>query len=501
MIDWLKRVRAASRGLLVSLPRRISQWIPKGSQGLTVLSVDAKWLKLLHAVGRQSHQTVTMLMAQPIEGMTDEDILRWLSDTCASTGFEPGPVLIANPAPFTTTRLFHLPSTDPIEIHDIVELQAEKHTPYTKEEILTDFQMIDTDRAGYSRVLLVISHQDIVHRGVRLVEGMSWSLEHVGFELEGLINWCRLVKGGSPTGGTLVAEVDSDSTTLLILQQGKPYFHRSLAVGVNQLADDSTEGPAKLIAEFQRSLDTFETEGLNVAVSEIVLTGQAERLPGLKDRLQQSLNLPTIVVSPFEKCAVSEAAKATTLRPVSFASLLGLALGPSEVDLTPTALRLHRTFEVRARMLVGLGCQVIAGLLLFSCLVIGKALKNEHEHARLFREHQTMAQEAQAVEGIVERLELVQDWLETRGQLLNAVAELNQHTPPAIQWDSLSFADREQITLKGFSEEMPKVFDFVTELRASPLFTQIEAKRVTKRKVGERDVTEFEITASLAEAS
>ncbi|MBI2495768.1 MAG: pilus assembly protein PilM, partial [Candidatus Omnitrophica bacterium] len=449
------------------------------------------------AVGGHSRRTVTALIAQPVEGMADEDIARELSGACAAIGFEPGPVLIANPAPFTTPRLFNLPSTDPVEIHDIVELQAEKHTPYTKEEILTDFQVVETDRSGYSRVLLVISHQDIVHRGLRLVERMGWSLERVGFELEGLINWFRLVKGGAAQGGTLVAEMDSDSTTLLILQQGKPYFHRSLAMGVNQLGGDATEGPAKLIAEMQRSLDTFETEGLNVAVSEVVLTGQAERLPGLKDRVQRGLNLPTIVASPFEDCAVSEAAKEATLRQVSFASLLGLALGPSEVDLTPNALKLHRTFEVRARRLVGLGCQVIAGLLLFSCLLIGKALKDERDHAWLLREHQTMAQEAQAVEGVLERLGVIQGWFETRGQLLNAVAELNQHTPHAIQWESVSFTDREQITLKGFSGEMPKVYDFVAELRASPLFSQVEAKRVTKRRVDERDVTEFEIVCSL----
>ncbi len=172
-----------------NVSKKISQWMPTGMvQNITVLSVSGQWLKLLHASGRGSDRKIDTLIAQPVAGMSDEAVLSWLRSAWALRSFEPGDVFIANPAHLTTVRLFTLPSTDSKEIRDIVELQAEKHTPYAKEEILTDFLIIESDPSGYSRVLVIISHQDVVHRGLRLVEGMGWTLDRVGFELEGLTN-------------------------------------------------------------------------------------------------------------------------------------------------------------------------------------------------------------------------------------------------------------------------------------------------------------------------
>lgn len=479
------------------LSSRLGQWLPRSAHGLTVLSMDGRWLKLLHVTG--AGRRVTTLMAHPVEGTSDEGILNLLRQACAAKGFEPGPVLIANPSHLTTTRLFTLPATHPKEIRDIVELQAEKHTPYAKEEILADFRIIDTDRAGYSRVLLALSHQDIVHRALKLVEGMGWLLDRVGFELEGLVSWFGVVQR-DVREGAMVVELDSEITTLVVLQHHKPYFHRSLGLGVRHLFDDPKEAPVRLAAELQRSLDAFEAEGLNVPVSTIVLTGQATRFPGLQELVQKHLELPTTVVLPFEGCPVAEGAKTPddAVDQVSFAGLLGLAIGPSEIDLTPKALKLHRAFEARAKALMGLGVQAIAALLLLSCLIVGKAYQNERYHARLLREQELVAAQAQELEETLGRLEFVKSWLRRRGQVLEVVSEVNQRTPSAILWDSFTFTAGEGVVLKGVSDEIPTVYDFAAELKRSPLFARVDARRVTKKTVNERDVTEFELVCPLA---
>ena len=481
---------------LWNLPGTISQLVPRGAQSLTILALDGRWVKLLHVTGGR---TIDVLLAHPIEGQRDEEIAAWLRQACAAHPFDPGTVLIANPSHLTTTRLFTLPSTDPQEIRDIVELQAEKHTPYAKEEILTDFRVLDVDQAGYSRVLLILSHQDIVHRALRLVEAMGWILERVGFELEGLLNWSR-VAGVDTNAAVLIAELDYETTTLVILQGDRPYAHRSLAVGAKQLTDDPEEGPAKLIAEVQRTLETFDAEGFNLPVSAIVLTGQAARFSELKERVHQNLELPTTVIAAFEGCQLGDHAmdaQDDALSKVSFAGLAGLALRPSQVDLTPKALRLHRAFEARARALVGLGCQLIGCLLLVSCLIIGKSFKNERYYAGLYRQHQVLEEEAQLMERQMEQAAVIKGWLQNRGRLLNAIVELAEHTPPTILWDSLSVNAEQQLSLKGVSEEIPKVYDFANALKSSPRFLNVEARRVTKRKVGDNNVTEFEIVCSL----
>jgi len=464
---------------------------------VTVVSIDGRWLKVLRAAGWQSARRITTLLAHPIEGLTDDQVLAWLKQACAAHHLDAGPILIANPSHLTTTRLFTLPATDPVEIRDIIDLQAEKHTPYAKEEILTDFRVVQSERAGYSRVLLILSHQDVVHRALKLVEGLGWPLERVGFELEGLLIWSQGVADSS-SQPVLVAEFDHETTTLIILHRHQLAFHRSLTIGVSHLLSEPDAGLVKLITEFRRSLEAFEAEGLNAAISTVIITGQAQRVTGLQERLQQELSLPTKTVPPFERCAPIDPAmlEQEAVGRVSFASLIGLVVGPSSVDLTPKALKLHRAFEDRAKTLVGLGCQIMGMLLLICCLIIGKAHKDERYHARLLREHGISLQRTQELQRLMEHVVLVKQWLRHRSALLEAMVELSRRSPQAIQWESLAFTQEEQVVLKGVSEEMPKVFDFAAALRQSPMCASVEAKRVTK-KSGEQDVTQFELVCSL----
>lgn len=489
---------AAAMKTLLDLPKKIAQRLPTGTRGVTVLSIDDQWLKLLHAAGPANHRSITHLMAYPVEGKSDEEILRWLKETCASSGFEPAEVLIANPSHLTTSRLFALPSTDAAEIRDIVGLQVEKHTPYAKEDILTDFRIIENDRSGYSRVLLVISHKDVVHRGLKMVEAMGWPLEHVGFELEGLVNCLPAAGENAPEGGVLLAQLNSDTTTLVILQGEKPYFHRSFPLGIRQLRSNPEEGQAKLVAEFQRSLETFEAEGFNLTVSEVVLTGPKGTLPDLKTGVQQGLSLPTRWMDPFEGCSLAdpEMLERPELQDVSFASLLGLVFRPGQIDLTPQALRLHRAFEVRAKALVGLGCQAVGVLLLFTCLVIGKAQKDDRYHGELLHQHEIFQRESKGLESHLLQLGLIQHWLDSGSQLLETMVQLNKETPPVIRWKLLTFKKGEGVVLKGISEETPKVFDFAQALEKSLLFSEVKARNVTKKKIQDKDVTEFEIVCS-----
>src|SRR3989338_5034721 len=151
---------------------RLTSLLPAaaGGRNVTVLSVDGQWLKLLHAARTPRGRTVTSLIALPMQDVSLPDLVMALRARCQAQGVEPESVLIANPSHLTTTRVFSVPSSDWREIRDIVDLQAEKHTPYSKEEILTDFSVVESEASGYSKVMLVIAHQDVVNRAVQIVE-------------------------------------------------------------------------------------------------------------------------------------------------------------------------------------------------------------------------------------------------------------------------------------------------------------------------------------------
>ena len=484
------------------LAKRLGRVVPGlASEGLAVLLVDGRWLKLLQAEGR----TVTKLLACPIEGKTPEDVLKIFQDTCAAEQLRLHDVLIANPTHLSTIRLFALPSTDPNEIRDIVELQAEKHTPYAKEEILLDFAILDRERSGYSRVLLVIAHQDVVHRSVRLVELSSLSLERVACEVEGLINWFQLARrrDGKPaaTGPTLVIDVDGSTTTLLVMHRGQLYFHRNFALGLEQLHTDAATAGQRLVAELRRSIEAVEAEGGVSKIQDILLTGRLERLQELKLLIESGLGLPVALVAPWGPVELTEEARAAAERlpDLSFASLVGLALAPSRIDLTPKATKLRQAFEARARSLVVLTCQGLAGLILGSLLVMGLAQKDQRYAQTLRTLYEANASQAWEIEQGLAQVNFIRERVRHRGELLNLVDALAKLSPKEVQWNSLTYTQADSLILKGEAQALPKVYEFVSGLSQSASFGEVLAPKVSQRKGGEEQqgITDFEIRCPL----
>lgn len=499
--EALLNVALQPRRFAKSLNQRMSGM---RSHGVVAVTLDGQWLKLLQAAGPPSARRITKLLACGVEGAGPEEIQRVFQEAYATEGVAAREVLLATPTHLCTVRLFSLPSTDPKEIRDIVELQAEKHTPYAKEEILADFKILERDRAGYSRVLLVIAHQDVIRRSVRLTETSGLSLDRVGCELEGLVSWVQLLKkkagGAAPSGASLVVDVDANTTTLLLIVRGQPQFHRSLATGAEQLAADPAQAGQRLVGELQRSLEAIDAEGGAPKIQDVLLTGRIERLNELKELINRGLAVPVTLVAPWAACEVAPSAReaAERLPDVSFAGLVGMALAPGDIDLTPVATKLRQAFEERARALIVLGCQFVAVMILMSLLLVGRAHKQHRYYEQLRRLHQESAQEASRVEEALRQIAFAKDHLNRRGQLLEAADTLAVSSTEGIQWASLTYTEGEGVVLKGSSTELPKIYELVARLDDTALFGQVEARRVARRKDGEGGVTDFEVVCPLA---
>ena len=489
-----------------NLAKSLSQGMPgTPSQGLMVVALDGQWLRLVQVEGPATNRRLTKVAAASIGSAGADEIGKTFQGLCATERVTPMEVLVATPTHLCTARLFSLPSTDPKEIRDIVELQAEKHTPYAKEEVLMDFKVVDRDRSGYSRVLLVIAHQDVIHRSVRLVEASGFTLDRVGCELEGLVSWFHLVKkgpAGAASSASLIVDVDAGATTVIMMQRGQPQFHRSLAMGSEQLQADPAATGERLVSELQRSLEAIETDGGTPKIGEVLLTGRVERLGELKGRLEHGLDVPVSLVAPWGAREVSEGIHAAweRLPDVSMSGLVGLALAPSHIDLTPQSTKLRQAFEARAKSLVLLGCQCVGVLVLISLLVVGRAQKEQRYYHTLRGLYEQGAAGALDVEEALRDVGFVKERLRQRGKLLEAVDILAKLSPPGVRWESVAFAAGESTVLKGTSKELPKIYEFVANLDKQPIFRHVEAKRVSKRKGDESDLTDFEISCPLVGA-
>jgi len=488
------------------MPKKQKKMALSFGKGITIISIDGQWLKIIHAKGPAKARKIVFMEAKPLKNLKDDEILPALQESFDLGGLDTKDVFFAVPSQFLTTRLLMLPSTSVSELHDMVDLQAEKHTPHAKEETLTDFQVIEKDKEGYSRVLLITTHQDVVFQAVKQMDGIKGTLERVGSDLEGIANWFRITHGQSLqdalAGATFLADMDGDTTTFMVFRQGQPYFHRNVPIGLSQLlGEDSESFRQQFLDEVQRSLETFDAEGLEIHCMQAFLTGQAHRVPGLCEDVEKETHLTTKYSDPFEKCHIDSDIDFSKDHKdkVSFNSLLGLALMPSAGDLMPPALKLRKSFEKRAKALITLGFQVFIGLILAACLLFETAHKELKIHSWLSTQHKKMSFEADKVHLLIEQIRIVQDRLSKRGYLLDSVMEVNWLTPAVIRWNNMTFNQGERLVISGVSKEMPKVFELVTDLEKSPLFNKPEAKRVSKRKIKGEDITDYEIICPFVE--
>ena len=66
------------------------------------------------------------------------------------------PVICVIPANAATAKNIEVPSTDPEEIKSIINLQATRHTPYSREEVLISYINLGMNASNNTRLLLVI---------------------------------------------------------------------------------------------------------------------------------------------------------------------------------------------------------------------------------------------------------------------------------------------------------------------------------------------------------
>jgi len=479
-----------------NMAKALSRLMPGASQTATVMVLDGQWLKLIHVVGRQ----VTRVLALPVQNASPEEILQTFTEASEAEALNLSEVIVANPTHLSTVRIFSLPSTEPKEIRDIVDLQAEKHTPYAKDEILSDFSIIERSKGGYSRVMLVISHQDVIQRSVRLVESSQLLLDRVGCELEGLIHWYRQARKEAGPGRSLIIDVDGNTTTLLVMQGKHPVFSRNVSTGTHHLEGNPAEASQRLISEVQRSIETLEAEGSAQRLQEVLLTGRLDRLNDLKAAIEKALQLPVSLVEPWQGITPTEELKKTItkLPALSYAGLAGMVQAKGEIELTPHTLRLRQAFEARGRALVLFGCQCVAALILASGLIIGRVNKQYRYYEQLRKVHVDTRPESQYVETALGHMDFVDKRLALRGDFLDLVDTLAQLTLPEIQWNALTYTKDDTLLIKGTSEKLPKVYEFVAALESLPLFEEVSARRVARRTVEARDVTDFEVRCAFA---
>ncbi len=385
------------------------------------------------------------------------------------------------PRQSVTTRIVGLPSKDPRELDDMAAFQAVRQIPYPKEEIISGVIPVETTPEGFTKAMLVICHKDMVERPAAIMRESGLILSEVTLSTDGLFNWYsgnKDLPARTKQAPVVVVDCDAANTDIAVISNGKLLYTRGLTFGAN----DAGLYFDKLLDELQKTLSAFEKNFPALKPKTAVFTGVVSRVRDYEKVFSEATGMTADFVEVQHENA-------------SFASLAGAAMGRSNVDLMPLGVKHERIAKARKKETILSVMLMLAVAALLALLPLNRMRLEGKSLSKIEEELRTIAPAAQALESMKTATDIAESQAAKSSMALESLNEFYRITPSSIKL-SLYKYDGNKIEVKGTAEALSEVFRFVKAVESSKYFRNAEVKYATKKRTGEREFVDFEISCS-----
>jgi Tfp pilus assembly protein PilN len=221
--------------------------------------------------------------------------------------------------------------------------------------------------------------------------------------------------------------------------------------------------------------------------------------------LEKEFGLPVEIIDQFKDVSFTEEGVSSynnlIRTDLSFAGLLGLGLPAVEhkIDLVPQEHQIGKAVKEKGKDLYIMGILLVFILVAFSGVFLGRMYNKERYLGQLKQRLDEIQNKTKELNSMIRGIETIKDRVYTRGMSLNLLYEVHRAVLPEMHLTSISFDGKQELTLRGESNEMAEVSSFVNKLEESVYFQNVKSKYATKRKAGDKEITDFEISCPLAD--
>jgi type IV pilus assembly protein PilM len=322
----------------------------------------------------------------------------------ASGHFSSSSVIVGIAGLRAITREIDLPFVPDNEVDSAVRFQSEEVIPFPPDQtilssqVLTDYTSPEGDKMR--RVLVAAAHAELVSGVIEAVERAGLTVAGVDLISSALVR--AIGAQDDSDQPEAIVSVGAGLTVVVIHQQGRPQFVRTIGSGGNattaaisgaldvpaydaeglkrRIGEDNAQlqsveraaqpSMTELVGEIKNSIQYFASLPGRAPVSKIILTGGGSALHGLVPMLEAQTGLPALTVSPLARLTTSKLelteAQIEEVSPV-LATPIGLALPEPDKAvkkfnlLPPEIVQRARIKRIRDRTL--LGCAAVLVLL------------------------------------------------------------------------------------------------------------------------------------------
>ncbi len=482
----------------------------KSSETILIELSDSR-IKIVSLSESQGNLTVESVAQKSVVGLSDQDVAAFIAQYYKKQNIKSKQLVCAIPSGYLISKNVDMPSSDPEEIKKIIDLQAGRYTPYSREEIVIDYLSSSKPGQHYTNVLLIIVHRKNIDRLLKISELAGLEVSRIVCASEAMALICdqvrqRILQKNSAVTGIHVAEEQID---LIFSDQGQLVFARSIPVGFRHFSAGKESADADFAKELDQSFSAYQSQGIGQPVELVAFSGLAKQLASLEGTIKSSVPYASASSLVFEMIPEEkefhlsdEALAACKNDPeVSFFSVIASVwmLKSLKLDFVPKEVKLRKKVQEGSRDIIALGVLLMT-LILLICVFLGVQIYLKKDIIkRLESINVKTSDQAKTLEQASTKSRVLRNLLDSRGKGLYVFEKISTVIGEDIYLASFSFDKDDIIKLAGTADSMSRVFAFVTELEESQYFKDVKTNSTKSRRQGQREVADFEIECTFSE--
>ena len=468
------------------------------------VSIGDEDLRIAHLRSDGLVTELVKVVKSDIRGIAEAELPRIVKKALSEVGLRHTHGFCVIPSNLATTKNIEIPSVDPAEIRSIINLQAGRHTPYSREEIIIDYLPIGVFQRNYTKVLLVIVNRNVIKKHLSVLEEGGLKVTKILFVPEGVARFyskaLHLDENSAPLG---IIDVGNHFTEFIIAFRHTVLACRSVPIGMIHLNAEGAAAVERLTTELRKSLEAYQSEDIEKIPEAYVLTKDHPEMKELQMVFREILKANVKVVSYLDHLKVAASArKSVEEMGESFLDVVAPAamMGGSQLDLLPEEVKLQRSIEQQAREAIKSAILAVILIVFLCAWFLTKIYFKSSFLAKLKEDHEPRREEAEILGHISEKTSIIKDHLNNRLVSLNTINELYRIIPDEIYLTSILLEENGSIVIQGTSESMSRVFTLITALEESELFKNVKTNSTTAKKERGKDMAAFELTFKLESA-
>lgn len=459
------------------------------------ISITDKAIKFVQGRLARFNAEITAIGAVSLNNNNDEEIANSIYEVFKDKKYKRADRLVLLiPRQLVTLHYVKLPSVIPEEIKEMARLQAAKQLPFDPQEIVLGYQTLRVTQDGYSEIILVIAHQDIINRYLNILKKIKLEPGQITIDSQGIGGWFLLQEDVKRESYVMIVDLDWDYARVDIIYSGMSVYSRAFVLSLDNIG----EYRRRLSDEIKRSINAYEKENIGERPNIIYFTGAPESLNSLDDEFMKEFPVICQKIEENKSIRFKERNPETAVRDypkVSFASLYGMVLSKHKhpFNLLPQDAKEKKRKTVYQKELRKTAILSFFVIITISLGMFFNIYIRQIKIDRLNREFLSLSKVVVSVEKMAKKLNYVKGQIYEPVLCLDALTEIFRIAPADINIVSFSYDVNKQVVLKGQADTLSAVFNFVNTIEDSKMFKDVQVRHSAKRKIKNYELADFEI--------